>query len=95
VQRIHEARHTADAEERELRDGDVTPACAQSCPTRAITFGDFDDPESRVSRLRHSRRAFQLLQHLGTEPGVVYLRGGLEVEETFGADPLAAEDGDE
>ena len=81
VQRIHDARQTANAEERELRDGDVTPACAQSCPTRAITFGDLEDPESRVSRLARDRRAFTLLEDLGTAPGVVYLRGGIEVVE--------------
>jgi molybdopterin-containing oxidoreductase family iron-sulfur binding subunit len=84
VQRIHQARHEADADEREPRDGDVTPACAQSCPTQAITFGDFDDPESRASRLARSRRAFQLLEDLGTAPGVVYLRGGFDAAETLG-----------
>ncbi|HUP25744.1 MAG TPA: 4Fe-4S dicluster domain-containing protein [Thermoanaerobaculia bacterium] len=95
VQRIHDARHEADADERELRDGDVSPACAQSCPTQAIAFGDLADPESRVSRLARSRRAFQLLDDLGTAPGVVYRRGGLDLEETvMGELPLpgAADD---
>jgi molybdopterin-containing oxidoreductase family iron-sulfur binding subunit len=81
VQRIHEAEDVAAVEERELSDGDVKPACAQSCPTRAITFGDLDDPESRVSRLARSDRAFSLLGDLGTDPGVIYLRGAQDGED--------------
>jgi molybdopterin-containing oxidoreductase family iron-sulfur binding subunit len=95
IQRIHDARHEAASDEREVRDGDVVPACAQSCPTQAITFGDFDDPESRASRLARSRRAFRLLDDLGTAPGVVYLRGGFdpaeELEAGAGATAEAAE----
>jgi Fe-S-cluster-containing dehydrogenase component len=96
VQRIHDARHDADADERELRDGDVVPACAQSCPTQAITFGDLEDPESRVARLARSRRAFQLLDDLGTAPGVVYLRGGFDPGEALSeGGPSPPEDSDE
>ena len=49
------------------------PACATACPANAITFGDLDDPESRVSELARSPRAMRLLEHLGTEPSVYYL----------------------
>ena len=80
VQRIHQAKDDAAREERELADGDVQPACAQSCPTRAITFGDLEDPESRVTQLSKSDRAFRLLDHLGTRPAVTYLRGSGERE---------------
>lgn len=76
VQRIRRGKDQANAEGRELRDGDVVPACAQACPTDAIVFGDLNDPESRVSQLARSQRRFQMLEELGTEPKVVYLKGG-------------------
>ena len=71
--RILRAREAARAESRELGDGDVTTACAESCPTRAIVFGDLDDPDSRVSQLARNPRAFRLQEDLGTEPKVIYL----------------------
>lgn len=71
--RIVKARESAAAEGRELRDSDVTPACAESCPAKAISFGDLDNPESLVSQLARSPRAFRLHEDLGTEPKVYYL----------------------
>lgn len=71
--RIIKARETARAEDREIRDGEVVPACAESCPAKAIFFGDLDDPDSEVSRLSHGPRAFRLHDDLGTEPKVFYL----------------------
>jgi molybdopterin-containing oxidoreductase family iron-sulfur binding subunit len=50
------------------------PACAATCPSEAITFGDLADPGSTVSRLSASPRAVRLLEHLGTGPKVFYLR---------------------
>ena len=76
VQRIQDAQDIAKDEDREVRDGEVTTACAQSCPAQAIVFGDLADPESRVTRLAGSARASQLLEDLGTHPSVFYLRGG-------------------
>lgn len=52
------------------------PACNQACPGNARTFGDLDDPDSVVSELARSPRAFRLLEDLGTEPKVYYLREG-------------------
>ncbi len=75
VQRIHDAKDRAAAGGRPFQDGDVQPACAQSCPTRAITFGDLEDPDSAVSQKARSDRAFHLLEELGTLPAVTYLRG--------------------
>jgi molybdopterin-containing oxidoreductase family iron-sulfur binding subunit len=49
-------------------------ACATACPTRAIVFGDLNDPQSSVAKLSRSPRAFRLLEHLGTRPKVVYLK---------------------
>jgi molybdopterin-containing oxidoreductase family iron-sulfur binding subunit len=71
--RINRVREQARSEGRRLRDGDVTPACAESCPARAIEFGDLEDPNSRVSELSHSSRAFRLHDDLGTRPKVFYL----------------------
>ncbi|MBI4216605.1 MAG: 4Fe-4S dicluster domain-containing protein [Chloroflexi bacterium] len=76
VQRIRRAKETAKAEGREIRDGEVQTACAQTCPGHAIYFGDLDDPNSTVSRLAHSGRAFRLMEDLGTEPKVYYLASG-------------------
>jgi Fe-S-cluster-containing dehydrogenase component len=71
--RIQRAREEARAEKREIRDGEVGPACAESCPARAITFGDLDNPASRVSQLARSPRAYRLHEDLGTRPKVYYL----------------------
>ncbi len=62
--------------EREIEPGDYVPACAEACPTRAIVFGDLDDPHAEVARMVRSPRAFRLLEDLGTEPKVYYLREG-------------------
>lgn len=71
--RLQKAREEAKAQGRALVDGDYRPACAEACPAKAIYFGDLDDPNSRVSKLSKSERAFRLLEDLGTEPKVYYL----------------------
>lgn len=77
IQRIHAAEDTAAAEGRPLHDGDMVPACGQACPTDAIVFGDLLDENSVVSGMAKSKRAFTLLENLGTEPAVYYLKGGV------------------
>ncbi len=74
VQRIKAAEIQAKAEHRELKDGEFNPACVQSCPTKALVFGDLNDPSSKVSRLSQSNRATKLLGELGTRPKVTYLQ---------------------
>ena len=74
VQRIKTAEIAADADKRELKDGELKPACAQSCPATAIAFGDLNDPESKVSRLFQSGRGEKLLEDVGTQPKIVYLK---------------------
>jgi molybdopterin-containing oxidoreductase family iron-sulfur binding subunit len=75
TQRITAAKIAAEADSRELKDGDIKPACVQTCPAKAMVFGDLNDPESEVSRLFASTRGSKLLEDLGTQPKVVYLEG--------------------
>jgi molybdopterin-containing oxidoreductase family iron-sulfur binding subunit len=75
IQRIRAAKDKAKDEARKVRDGEFTTACAQSCPTGALTFGNILDKESGVYRLAHGRRAYRVFEFLGTEPSVHYLRG--------------------
>ena len=74
--RLQNARDLARAENRPLRDGEYVTACVESCPTGAMVFGDLSNPDSEVATLARSRRAFKLLEDLGTEPKVIYLREG-------------------
>ncbi len=73
IQRIKSAEIQAGADKRELKDGEFNPACVQSCPPKALAFGDLNDPSSEVSRLARSNRATKLLGELGTLPKVTYL----------------------
>jgi len=74
IQRIAHAKDKAkDDGRRKVRDGEIVPACAQTCPAGAITFGNILDEKSRVYQLAHSGRAYRLLEMLGTEPAVYYL----------------------
>ena len=72
--RLQRARDRARAEGRRIREADYVPACVTACPTGAIGFGDLNDPESSVSQMAGSPRAFRLLEDLGTRPKVAYLR---------------------
>jgi molybdopterin-containing oxidoreductase family iron-sulfur binding subunit len=74
VQRIQLGKNQALKERRTVADGDIQTACQQSCPTGAITFGDLMDDDSRVSRLLSDRRAYRVLDELGTRPNVGYLK---------------------
>lgn len=71
--RLAKAKDIARYEERELREEDYQPACVESCPTAAMTFGDLDNSDHEVNHLRHSIRSFRLEEELGTEPKVYYL----------------------
>ncbi len=74
VQRIQDGKERARDEDRPVRDGDVSPACAQSCPSQAIVFGDLNDPSSRVARLSADARAYHALNAFNTRPAVTYLK---------------------
>ncbi|GBC91953.1 Menaquinone reductase, iron-sulfur cluster-binding subunit [bacterium HR15] len=73
VQRINRARIQAKKENRRIRDGEIIPACQQACPTKAIVFGDMNDPDSEVSRLRREPHLFSMLAELNTKPRTTYL----------------------
>jgi Fe-S-cluster-containing dehydrogenase component len=74
VQRINAARYTAELDgNRPIRDGEITPACAAACPTRAIVFGDKADKDSAVSRLKDNKRNYDMLAELNTHPRLSYL----------------------
>lgn len=76
VQRIRRSEEKALVKGEQLHDGDVVPACVQSCPTDALIFGDLMDEDSKVSkRLEHNDRKFRMLEDLGTQPSVYYLKG--------------------
>jgi anaerobic selenocysteine-containing dehydrogenase/Fe-S-cluster-containing dehydrogenase component len=75
VQRIRQAENRATLEQRGLQEGDVVPACQQSCPAEAIVFGNIRDPESRVAQVSRSERTYRVLDVLiNTQPAVNYLR---------------------
>ena len=73
VQRIQNGKIQAELEDRRLRDGEVVTACQAVCPTEAIVFGDINDPNSRVYKLKHSDRDYSLLGELNTRPRTTYL----------------------
>jgi molybdopterin-containing oxidoreductase family iron-sulfur binding subunit len=75
IQRIVAGKdHAHRDEKRAVRDGDIQTACQQTCPTRAITFGNLKDEGSEVVRLAHAARAYSVLDELGTRPSVTYLK---------------------
>jgi len=87
IQRIQVGRQTAKDEGRPIADGEVTPACAQTCPTKAITFGNLKDQESAAVKQAEAgkARAYHALQVLNTRPSITYLaKVRRDTEETEG-----------
>ena len=73
VQRIQSAKIQSEIEGRKVRDGEIVTACQAVCPTEAIVFGDVNDPNSRVSKLKAEQRNYSLLAELNTKPRTTYL----------------------
>ena len=73
VQRIQNAKIQAEIEGRRVRDGEIVTACQAVCPTDVIVFGDINDPNSRVNKLKADEREYSLLGELNTQPRTTYL----------------------
>jgi Fe-S-cluster-containing dehydrogenase component len=75
VQRVRQAKdHAKDDGRRRIQDGEVQPACAQTCPAEAIVFGDRQNLDTKVAKTMHDPRAYHVLEELNTKPSVVYLK---------------------
>jgi molybdopterin-containing oxidoreductase family iron-sulfur binding subunit len=73
IQRINAGRIAAKLENRPIADGEVATACQQACPTRAIVFGNLNDPQAQVRRLKESPLNYGVLAELNTQPRTTYL----------------------
>jgi molybdopterin-containing oxidoreductase family iron-sulfur binding subunit len=72
VQRINQAKIGAEKEDRKVRDGEIVTACQQACPTQAIVFGDINEPDSKVTKLKAQPLNYGLLAELNTKPRTTY-----------------------
>ncbi|MEO8726126.1 MAG: 4Fe-4S dicluster domain-containing protein, partial [Acidobacteriaceae bacterium] len=88
LQRISAARIKAEKEERPINDGDVVTACQQACPTEAISFGNINDPESKVSHQKRDMRNYSMLASVNTRPRTSYLAGVLNPNPELGNGPM-------
>jgi molybdopterin-containing oxidoreductase family iron-sulfur binding subunit len=73
IQRINAKKIEAEEQDREVRDGEILTACQQTCPTQAIVFGNINDSNSRVSKLKAQSTNYTLLTDLNTRPRTSYL----------------------
>jgi molybdopterin-containing oxidoreductase family iron-sulfur binding subunit len=80
IQRIRRAERTIEGKQgrvlndETMRDGNYNPACVSACPTETLTFGDLNNANSQVVKKSKNRRNYRLLENLGTDPNVIYLK---------------------
>lgn len=90
VQRLQEAKLAAKKESRPMTDSDIKTACQQACPTGAIVFGNVNDKESMVHKLRTEEakfRTYYALEHLHVLPNVGYLAKVRNTDRKVGDEP--------
>jgi len=73
VQRINNVRIEAEKQDRKIRDGEIVTACEAACPSNAIVFGNANDPNSRVAKLKAQQRNYSILGELNSRPRTTYL----------------------
>jgi molybdopterin-containing oxidoreductase family iron-sulfur binding subunit len=73
VQRINRGRIRGEREDRRVRDGEIVTACSQACPTEALVFGDLNDKDARVTKMKAEPLEYGLLEDLNTRPRTTYL----------------------
>ncbi len=73
LQRINETKIEVEKQDRQVRDGEIQTACQQVCPAQAIVFGNMNDPNSRVSKMKAEPLNYGLLEDLNTRPHTSYL----------------------
>jgi len=73
IQRIRKAQQQASLEKRNLRDGDVVTACQQACAAESIYFGDLNDPNSKVVKMKENNRRYEVLPQINVKPRTSYM----------------------
>jgi Fe-S-cluster-containing dehydrogenase component len=73
TQRITEAKIHAKEREERIKDGEIVTACQQSCPADAIVFGNINDPDSAVTKLKQNNRNYTMLAELNLKTRLTYL----------------------
>jgi Fe-S-cluster-containing dehydrogenase component len=81
VQRISAAKIAADKENRLIRDGEIVTACQQACPTEAIVFGNINDGNSRVAKVKREERSYGVLADINTRPRTTYVAEVLNIND--------------
>jgi len=80
-QRIQAVKIEADKENREIRDGEIKTACQQACPTNAIIFGNINDRNAEVAKIKTNTRTYGVLADINTRPRTTYVAGVLNINE--------------